>query len=99
MTKTKIDRLYSTVHVKDQVLGNVFGDVFFRLLSIKYLTTSTVRTSCRQFPARSGIFCLLVDVAYIPSGLKCVYPMINLTFLGIIVKVKLLAKFFLHDFE
>ena len=47
-----------------------------------------VRTSCRQFPARSGNFCLLVEVVYWPYDLKSVYPTINLAFLGIIVKLK-----------
>ena len=57
------------------------------------------RTSCIQLPARSGIFCLLVKVVYWPGNLKFVYPMITLSFLGIIVKLKLPAKFCLHCFE
>ena len=36
---------------------------------------------------------------YWPCGLKFVYPMINLAFLGIIAKVHLPAKFYLHSFE
>ena len=57
-----------------------------------------VRTSCCQFPARSGIFCLLVEV-YKPCDLKFVYPTVNLAFMGIIVKVKLPAKFCRHSFK
>ena len=52
-----------------------------------------VRTSCSQLSARSEIFCLLVEVIYWPYGLKFVYPMINLAFLGIIVKLKFLKNF------
>ena len=58
-----------------------------------------VRTSFSWLPARSGIFCLLVEVVYWTSGLKFVPPMINLAFLGIIVKVRLPVKFCLHSFE
>ena len=58
-----------------------------------------VKTSCSQLPARSGIFCLLVEILYWPCGLKSVYPMINLAFMRIIVKVKLSVKFCLHGFE
>ena len=61
--------------------------------------THIVRTSCRQLLTRSGIFCPLVDVVYWLCGLKFVYPKINLAFLGIIVEVKLPAKFYLHSFE
>ena len=56
------------------------------------------RTSCSQLPTRSGIFCHLVEVVYWPCGLTFVYPTLNLAFLGIIVKVKLLVKFCLQDF-
>ena len=52
-----------------------------------------------EIPARSGIFCLLVEVIYWPCGLKFVYPMINLAFLGIIIKVKFSTKFCLHSFK
>ena len=55
-----------------------------------------VGTSCSQLPARSGIFCPLVEVVYWPSRLKFVYPTINLAFLGIIVNVKLHVKFCLQ---
>ena len=58
-----------------------------------------VRTSYSQLHARSRIFYLLVEVVYWPCGLKFVYTTINFAFLGIIVKVKLSAKFFLHSFE
>ena len=59
----------------------------------------TVMTSCSQLPVRSGFFCFHVEVGHWPCGLKFVYPMINLAFLGIIVKIKLPAKFCLHSFE
>ena len=39
----------------------------------------------------------LVEVVYWPCGLKLVYPIINLAFLGKIVKVP--VKFCLHNFE
>ena len=61
--------------------------------------TNIVKTSCSQLPARFGIFCLLVEIIYWPCSLKFVYPMINLAFLGIIVKVKLTAKFCYPRFE
>ena len=59
-----------------------------------------VRTSCGQLPSRSAIFCLLIEVVYWSCGLKLVYPTINLAFfLRIIVKVKFLSKFCLHNFD
>ena len=58
-----------------------------------------VKISCSQLPARSGIFCLLVEVCYWACGLRFVYTTINLAILGIIVKVKLPAKYCLHSFE
>ena len=58
-----------------------------------------VRTANNQLPAKSGIFCLLVEVVYWPCSLKFVYPMINLAFLERMIKVKLRAKFCLHSFE
>ena len=93
-------RVFATIHVKDKS---------FRRTSSKRLSWTpsdrishciqTLRTSYSQLLARSGIFCLLVEVVYWPCGLKFVCPTINLTFLGIIVKVKLPAKFCLHCFE
>ena len=58
-----------------------------------------VRTYCSQLPARSGIFCLLVEIIYWPCELKFLYPTIDFALNGISVKVKLPAKFFLHGFE
>ena len=58
-----------------------------------------VRTSCSQLPGKSGIIYFFVEVVYWLCGLKFVYSMINLAFLGIIVKLKLPAKFCLHSFE
>ena len=58
-----------------------------------------VRMSCSQLPTRYGILCLLVVVVYQLRGLKFVYPTINLAFLGIIIKVKLPARFCWHSFE
>ena len=52
-----------------------------------------------QLPARSGIFCPLVEVVYCLCGLIFVYLTINLVFLEIVVKVKLLVKFCLHSFK
>ena len=43
-----------------------------------------VRTSYSQLLARSGIFCLLVEVVYWPCGLKFEYPMINNTTLLVV---------------
>ena len=87
----------------------------FKILCNKFLGTSLerlfwtpnrishriyiVRTFCSWLPARSRIFCLLVEVVYWPCGLKFVYPTKNLAFLEIIVKVKLPVKFCLHSFE
>ena len=58
-----------------------------------------VRTPCSQLPAKSGIFCLLLEIVYWPCSLKIVNPIINLAFLGIIVTVKQPAKFCLYNFE
>ena len=72
---------------------------FFELLPIESHGVIIVRTSCSRLPVRSGIFCPLVEVVYRPCGLKFVYSMINLVFPGIIVKIKLLAKFGLDSLE
>ena len=78
---------------KTKFLGTSSGRIF-RTPSIRISHhIFIVRTSCRKFHARVGIFCLLVDVVYRPWGLKFVYPTINLAFLEITVKDKLLAKF------
>ena len=84
-------RFFAVIHMKDQVHGNVFGETPSNRIS-HYIII--VRTSCSQFPTRSEIFCFLVAVVYWPSDLKFVYLSINLAFLGIIVKVKLLRFFF-----
>ena len=96
MTKAEIDWLDSTVHMKDQVLGNVFGWTFSNRI---FHCIHIVWTSCSQLPAWSEIFCLLVEVVYWACGLKFVYPTINLAFLGIIVQVKSSVKFCLHSLE
>ena len=70
---------------------------FFRLFPTISHCIHIVRVSCSQLPARSGIFCLLVEVVYWPCGLKFVYPMINWAFLRIVVKLP--AKFYLYSFE
>ena len=51
------------------------------------------KTSCSQFFVPSGIFCRLVVVVYWPCDLKFVYPMINLFFLGIILKLNFLWNY------
>ena len=62
--------------------------IFFRTPSDKIShRIHIVRISCSQLPARSGIFCLLVEVVYWPCGL------INLFFSGDNCHVKLPAKF------
>ena len=58
-----------------------------------------VWTFCSPLAVRSRIFCLLGEVVYRPCGYKFVYPMMNFTFLGITVNVKLPVKFCLHSFE
>ena len=61
---------------------------FFRLLLTEECLIHIIRISCSQLPARSGIFCHLVEVVYGPCGLKFMYAMINLFFGGIIFKLK-----------
>ena len=95
-------RFFATMHVKDQVLGNVFrgtfSDSFQQNLSPPpHHRLPIVRTSCSQLLVRSEIFCLIVEVVYSSCGLKFVYPTINLNFLQIIVKIKHLVKFCLHS--
>ena len=63
---------------------------FFGLLLTESLTASTLSV---HLPARSGIFGPLVKIVYWPFGLKFVYPMINLAFLGIIVKLNFQRNF------
>ena len=68
---------------------------FFRLLteSISVFTLSG-HLSVNILPDLR-FFCLLVKVIYWPCGLKCVYLMINLAFLGIIVKLPALVQFWM----
>ena len=82
---------------KTRFLGT-FSERLFRTSSGRIShRIHSIGTSCSQLPARSGIFYLLIEVVYWPCDLKFVYPTINLTFLGIIVKLP--AKFCLHSFE
>ena len=70
---------------------------FFKLLLTETLTASTLS----RLPAKSGIFCHLVDVVYWPCGLEFVYTTINLALLGIIVKLNFQQNFactVLNDF-
>ena len=68
---------------------------FFGLLPTESLTSSTLsgHLAVNFLPDQ------VAEAVYWSCGLKLVYPMINLAFLGIIVKVKLPAKFSLHSFE
>ena len=99
MIRAEIDWLYPTMHLKNPVLGNIFrgtsSDSFRQNLSLHpYCQDILQSTSChiRDFlPSYCG--------GLLTCGLKSVYPTINLPFLGIIVKVKLPAKFFLYNFE
>ena len=86
-------RFFATMHVKDQVLENIFWGTF------SDSCIHIVRTSCSQLSVRSGIFCQLGEVFYWPCRLKFQYPTIKLAFWGTIVKVKLPAKFCSHHFE
>ena len=100
MTRTEIGWLYPTVHVKDKVLRNVLGGIF----SESFRQNLSLHPHCQVILQSTSsqiwdFFFLLVEVVYWPSGLKCVYPTINLAFLGIIVQVKLPAKFCLNNFE
>ena len=92
-------RFFATMHVKDQFLKTSLE----RLLRTPSDRIShrihIISTSCCQLSAKSGIFCFLLEVVYWPCSKKFVYPTINLVFLGIILKVKLLAKFWLYSFE
>ena len=68
-------RFFTMLHVKDQVLGNVFGGIF----SDSFRQNLSPHSHCQdiiavnfQDPARSGIFCLLVvywpcDWKYLPK--------------------------------
>ena len=83
---------------KTKFLGT-FSRGLFRTPSDRISHIHIVRTSYIQLLARSGIFCFHVEIVYWPCGLKFEYPMINLAFLEIIVKVKPPVKFCLHSFE
>ena len=85
-------RFFAMMHVKDQVFGNFFRGTFLdyfrkKLSSHPYYQNNLQSTSCH--------------ISYfLPSCcLKLMYLTINLTFLGLIVKVKLSAKFSLHSFQ
>ena len=102
MARAEIDWSYPPVHMKDQVLGNVSGGTFRTPSDIISHRIHIVRTSCSQLPAWCVIFCLLVEVVYVPCGLKFEYPMINLPFPRIIFKLNFLWNFVctvLNDFS
>ena len=80
---------------KTKFLGTSLGGCF----DPSWLNLSLHQDFCSQLPAWSVIFCLLVDVAYCPCDLKFIYPTINLAFLEMIVKIKLLTTFCLHSFK
>ena len=58
-----------------------------------------IKITYSQLSARSGVFCILVEVVYLPCSLEFVYPTINLAVLGIIDKVKFPAQFCLYSFK
>ena len=69
----------------------------FGLLRIDSLTASTLSGHfADNILPDLGFF---VEVVYWPCGLKSVYPTINLAFVGLIIKVKLPAKFCWPSFE
>ena len=92
-------RFFAMMYVKDQVLENVFkgtfSDSFWRNLSL-HLHCQDIAVN---FLPDLELSAFLLRFFYWPCGLKFGYLMINLAFLGIIVKVKLLGKFCLHNFE
>ena len=95
MTRAEIDWLYPTVHMKNQVLGNVLGGTF----SDSFRRNLSPHPHCQDIlqPYSS----LLVEFVYQPCVLKSVYSTINLTFLGMIVKLNFLRNFtctILNDF-
>ena len=99
MTKAEINWLYLTGHMKDQVLGNVFGGTFSDFLRQSrsphlHCQDIWLSTSCQIWN-----FLLSCWSCLLSSGLKFVFLTKNLTFLEIIVKPKLPAKFCLHSFE
>ena len=83
--RAEIDWLYPTVHMKDQVIGNVFRGTFLDSFQQNLSPHPHCQNFCSHFPTWSRIFCFLVEVVYWPRGLKFVYPTINLAFLGIMV--------------
>ena len=92
-------RFFATMNVKTKFLSTFFEGLFRTPPDRTSHCIHIVKTSCCQLPARFETFCLLVEVVYWPYELKFVYPTINLALLGIIIKVKLLAKFCLHRIE
>ena len=79
---------------KTKYFGGTFSDSFWQNLSAHLHLQDILQSTSYQI----RIFCHLVEVVYWPCGLTFVYPTLNLAFLGIIVKVKLLVKFCLQDF-
>ena len=99
MTRVGIDWLSPSIRERPSSWERLGRD-FFRITSERIShCIHIIRTSCNQLPATSGISTFLLSFFYWPCSLKFVSPTINLTFLGIIGKVKLPAKFCLHSFE
>ena len=88
----------TNMHVKDQVLWNVFGETFSDSFRQNLSPYPHCQIFCCELPTRSRIFCLLYEVVYWPCHLKYVYPTINLAFGGIIVDVKLPICSVFNDF-
>ena len=92
-------RFFATIHVKDQVLGNVFGGTISGSFQKNLSLHPHSQDSCSQLSIRSCIFCLIFEVVNWRFGYKSVYPTINLVFRRIIVKVKSPTKFSLYRLE
>ena len=80
-------RFFATMHVKDQVLGKVFGWTFSDLFQQNLSPHSHCLDILLSTSVRSEIFYVLVEVVYWHSSLKFVYATINLAFFKMTVKV------------
>ena len=86
MTSAEIDWLYPSEHVKDQVLGNVFGRTFSDSFRREYLTASPLSGQFAVNFLSDLVFSTFVMKLVTDSVTWNLYPRINLTFLGIIDK-------------
>ena len=86
-------RFFTTIHVKDQVLGNIFGGIFSDTFRQNLSPHLHCQDNLRSTSCQTWDFLLSCKRCLLTMWLEICVPNDNLVFLGIIVEVKHLANF------